>query len=199
VNSLAAAIEGRGGKLSLSQVSKTLKALEQDLVIDRSDGVALVDPIGLLKKLGREFRLLQPRDSQLLRIDPDGPLYVQPLNDVLGLGWAVSGESSVQHHGGLVDMGPQKIVVRDLRKAVAALVSNNAAEESIRNFASIELLETDNPSSFFSIVRDGTGVRWASEVQTWLELQDGGSRQQDAAYHLRERILRRLREVCDDT
>ena len=53
--------------------------------------------------------------------------------------------------------------------------------ESVPGFADLELLETDEPGFFFETLTDENGVRWASRLQTWLELQAGDARQQAAA------------------
>ena len=57
--------------------------------------------------------------------------------------------------------------------------------ESVPNFASLELIETDAPEYYFQNHIDEQGVRWASAIQTWLELQSGDARQKDAAAEIR--------------
>jgi hypothetical protein len=57
----------------------------------------------------------------------------------------------------------------------------------------VELVETDEAGFFFGNETDGKGVRWASRLQTWLELQSGDARQQDAAKDLREQLLKEAR------
>ena len=67
-----------------------------------------------------------------------------------------------------------------------------AFAESIPSFADLELLETDEPGFFFETSTDENGVRWASRLQTWLELQAGDARQQAAARDMQRQILRGL-------
>jgi hypothetical protein len=65
--------------------------------------------------------------------------------------------------------------------------------ETVPNFADLELLETDEPGYFYGAEPDAEGVRWASRLQTWLELQVGDGRQRDAARELRQLILQGVR------
>ena len=58
------------------------------------------------------------------------------------------------------------------------------------SFADLELFETDEPGFFFETTTDENGMRWASRLQTWLELQAGDARQQEAARDVRRQIVR---------
>jgi hypothetical protein len=193
VTQLQASIEERGAKLSMSQVSKALKALENDLVISRDKGVTLMDPARLLKGLARDFTPIESVRGHYLRTGSSPTTWVEALNQTPGLTWAVSGASSVSHHGGLSENGPTRLVVRDQRRAVDALKQiMHATDEPIRNFSDLELVENDAPGSFFNSELNGSGVRYASSVQTWLALQAGDARQQEAAERIRRRMLEDL-------
>jgi hypothetical protein len=52
-----------------------------------------------------------------------------------------------------------------------------------RAFANIELIETRRNLAFFDCREDGA-IRWASAIQTWLELAQGGAREWEAAQDL---------------
>ncbi len=58
------------------------------------------------------------------------------------------------------------------------------------NFADVELFETSEAGFYFGNQCDTDGLRWASRIQTWIELSNGDARQQDAAREIREQILR---------
>jgi len=67
------------------------------------------------------------------------------------------------------------------------------APERVASFAEIELLETDEPGFFIASEIDEKRIRWASRFQTWLELQSGDARQQDAARDLRMQLIEVMR------
>jgi hypothetical protein len=87
--------------------------------------------------------------------------------------------------------GPRRIAVSSLPLARSLL---GGTPEPVPNFADLELMETDEPGFFFSNEIDENGVRWASKLQTWLELQSGDARQQEAARDLRDQILNETRQ-----
>ena len=78
VNEIARAIQMLGGGLSLSAVSKVLKGLEEELIIEKScAGIALLQPEKLLQKLGENYR--PPKIFETLK------LKIPDMNDFAGL------------------------------------------------------------------------------------------------------------------
>ena len=190
LSELAAAVQAAGVALSLPQVSKAVQAMGEDLIVSKSEGsIALREPLRLLDKLGSEWRKPLVRAKQSLRLpagmDWAGVLASSPL-----LKWAVTGESSVTRYAMFSQGGPRRIAVSILPLAVTLL---GGTPESVPNFADVELVETDEPGFFFGNETDERGICWASRLQTWLELQAGDARQQDAAKDLREQILREVK------
>jgi hypothetical protein len=62
-------------------------------------------------------------------------------------------------------------------------------------FPNLELCSPPDPSVFFDLQTDAKGIRWASEVQTYLELASGDTRQKEGAAKLREQILAEVRNL----
>jgi hypothetical protein len=83
--------------------------------------------------------------------------------------------------------GPRRVAVSNLSLALELL---GGRPEPVPNFADLELMETDGAGFFFANEINEKGLRWASRLQSWLELQSGDARQQDAARDLREQILK---------
>ncbi len=190
LSELAAAIESGGVKLSLPQVSKAVQAMGEDLIVSKSGGnIALLEPLRLLDKLGNEWRKPRVRAKQALRL-PKGMDWAGVLSSNPLLKWAVTGESSVTRYATFSQGGPRRIAVASLPLALTMLCGT---PESVPNFADVELVETDEAGFFFENETDERGVRWASPLQTWLELQSGDARQQDAAKDLRAQILRKVK------
>jgi hypothetical protein len=187
---LLEAIKQAGTGLSLPQASKAVQAIENDLIVSKSAGIiTLRDPLRLLDKLGKEWRKPLVRGRQALRLPP-GKEFASVLSSNPLLKWAMTGESSVSRYVTFSQGGPRRIAVSSLPLALTLL---GGTLEPVPSFADVELIETVDPGFFFANEVDPSGVRWASKLQTWLELQSGDARQQDAARDLRERILREVK------
>lgn len=183
------AIQDSGTNLSLSQVSKAVKALEDELIVSSSGRtIRLKDPLRLLDHLGSEWRA--PRAAKIaLR-------FTKPLESVSRLSrderlkWAVTGESSVTRYTSFGQGRPLRVAVSNLRKAWEIL---DGEQEDVPNFADVELLETSEAGFYYQNQCDSDGIRWASRIQTWIELHNGDGRQQEAAKEIREQIIREIK------
>ncbi len=191
LSSLAEAVEKNGAKLSLPQVSKAVQALCEDLIASKQAGmITLKDPLRLLERLGSEWRGLEVGGRAGLRL-PTGLDWAAALSSNPMLKWAMTGESSVTRYAMFSQGGARQIAVSDLRLSMNLL---GGQPEPVPNFADVELLETEEPGLYFGNAVDEQGVRWASRLQTWLELQSGDARQHSAAKDLRSQILKEARE-----
>jgi hypothetical protein len=191
LNELRTAIHSAGIELSLSQTSKAVAALQEELILAKqSGGIVLQEPLKLLDRLGQEWKNNPIRRRQALRLSPGteiGPL----LSAASQLKWAVTGASSVSQYVMFAQGGPRQIAVSDLELTQSLL---QGKPEPVANFADIELLETDEAGFYFANEVDTQGVRWASRLQTWLELQAGDARQQDGAQQVRAQIVREVQQ-----
>ena len=179
-------VRNDGADLSLAQASKAIRALEEELLVSKVGGtIKLQEPLRLLDKLGSQWRKPAIRAREALRLPKDANL-AGKLSSDQSLRWAVTGEASVSQYVVFSQAGPIRIAVSDLQRATRLL---GGILEPVPNFADVELLETEEPGFFFQTVTDEKGMRWASRVQAWLELQSGDGRQRDAARDLRSQIL----------
>ncbi len=186
LNLLHEAIRQEGMKLSLSQTSKAVAALASDLVVFKDKNkIRLLDGMRLLDKLGAGWKkpAIGRRQSIRLTSDSNWPAALSQLQ----LKWAVSGSSSVTHYGTFAQGGPRQVAVTNLKAALEAL---GGKRESVPHFGDLELLETDEPGFYFQNEVDGKGIRWASRIQTWLELQTGDARQKEAARDIRMQLIK---------
>lgn len=181
---LSAAIQANGLDLSLPQASKAVQAMEDDLIVSKKDGIVLREPLKLLDKLALNWEKMPITDKRAFRLSSEND-WAQALSSS-PLPWAVTGESSVARYATFSQAGPRRIAVTNLNSASLLL---GGIPETVPNYADIELLETREPGFFFGCEVDDAGIRWASRLQTWLELQSGDARQQDAARDLRQQIL----------
>lgn len=175
-----------GTKISLSQVSKAVSALEELRIIgSKGRAIYLLDPDQLLAKLAHAWKLLLTPPT-FLTLGPDRMDRLTKLNQNPNLKWSISGESSVTHYTPFAQGGPIQVAVSNLSEAVELL---GGKEERVPNFADVELQETDEPGYFFEHKIDAKGIRWASLLQTWIELKNGDARQQDAARAIHNLII----------
>jgi hypothetical protein len=189
LNKLRQAIQEAGATLSLAQTSKSVQAMEEDLIVSKGAGsIALRDPLRLLDKLGSEWSKPRIRARKAFRL-PAGADWARDLSSNNALKWVVAGESSVSQYVTFSQGGPRKIAVSSLPLGMTLL---HGSPESIPNFADIELVETEDPGFFFQHETDENGVRWASRLQEWLELQSGDARQREAANEIKTQILKRV-------
>ena len=179
---------GRGGEtISLSQVSKAVAAMSEDLIVGKTAGsIGLLDPMALLDKLGKAWTT-DTRRRRYLRIGK-GSEWWKSLSAATDLKWAVTGESSAGRYVSFTQGGPVRIAVNRLDQAREA-IGDAGKDETIPSFADLELFEVGDPGYFFANESDATGIRWASKLQTWLELQSGDARQRDASRDLKSQII----------
>ena len=187
LSELAAAVQAAGAALSLAQASKAVQAMGEDLILSKSaGGITLREPLRLLDKLGSEWRKPRVRARQALRLPADMD-WARALSSNPLLKWAMTGESSVTRYAMFAQAGPRQLAVSSLP---LALTLAGGTPETVPNFADAELMETEEPGFFFGNETDEKGIRWASRLQAWLELQAGDARQQEAATDLRDQILK---------
>jgi len=178
-------------QLAKSTASKVVKSLVEDLLVIReNDVLRLVNPMGLLTALRENYRnparkVTQAKTSlsseecwRRLGENRHKPRF---RNIATGLGSAshyevLSGQNSLQLY---VD---QTIDICKLLESVPTKV-----------FPNLEIIEVDGNIPFFDGRLEGERL-WSSPIQTWIELANGNSREQDAARLLESDILANLKE-----
>ena len=173
-----------GSRLSMSQISKAIKSLSEDMAVRKDSGnITTNDPSRLLHKLAANWNpsITARRYLKLNHSKHFGPL----LTSSNSLRWSVTGESSVSRYATFSQGGPTKIAVTNIEHAQSLL---EATVETVPSFADVELLESNEEGFYFSTVREKE-MSWASKLQTWIELQNGDARQREAASDLQRQIL----------
>lgn len=172
--------------LMLGTASKTVQALEEQLIVQKTRGMLkLLDRRKLLTQLRLNY---QPPISRKVvgKIPFDHSIAWERLgfaSEHMGFRVAATGAFSATHFGVLSPSERLSIYVDDLESAVNALEFTEA-----KAFANCELIETKKNFPYFDLQRD-SGVTWASPIQSWLELANGTSREQEASQDLERLIL----------
>ena len=189
VQSVMDEITARGGRVSLSTVSKVLKVLDEDLVIRRDGRTSeLLQPDELLDRLADSYR--PPRAGALRSYRwVGGPV---DLGEALA-GWGGrlvrTGEASVDRYAVMPREKTSRCYCTSIT-IVEERLQGRLDEEA--RFPDLELIKTGDPTVYFD-TRSEDGVPAASPIQCWLELQAGDKRQVDAATTVRGRMLEQLR------
>lgn len=179
VNEVFSGIQKLGGSLSLSAVSKVLKGLEEELIIEKSPaGIALLQPEKLLQKLGESYR--PPRISESLKLNiPEGLAGLKGLEGMPGTGWVLSGESSARRYTVTAEDSAPKIYLIDY---------GPVAKYQDDRFYNVLAQKTGDLFLYFD-AREEQGLRWSSPVQCWLELSRLDKREREIAAGVRNSIL----------
>lgn len=183
VSALRDAIEERGTMISLGTVSKVLKVLEQELIVSREDGVAVVQPDLLLDRLAEKYE--SPADLERIRGRvPERPALLEELTSLAkekGIKLAASG--AVRYAQVPTSDRYPPVYVESLDE-----LADSIAFERTDRFANVEFWQTRDPLVYFDRRRI-EDVWWSSPVQTYLELTQGGIRDREFASELRVRLL----------
>jgi hypothetical protein len=181
------AIKERGGSLTMGTVSKALKRLESDLVIERPDRRAakLIQPAKLLDQLLEAYqpptvestwlgKVTMPREDLQRRLEQLGR----------GIDLVRTGDASA---GDYAAYATEPILTCYCRVKPAEVIGQLDADAGeTRSFANLRLRQVDDQRVYFDR-RPGLA---ASPIQAWLEMASGDKRQRETAEQIRELLLR---------
>ncbi|HEX8830840.1 MAG TPA: hypothetical protein VF705_06730 [Longimicrobium sp.] len=184
VGAIQEEIRARGGSISIPTVSKVLKTLQEDLIVERTaaGGVRLIAAERLLDRLVGGFTFTPVHRIRGTFTDPDDrPASLRQRAERAGA----------------------RLLVRDERDYVAAPLGDDVVTyytSSIRQtlaassfgeeprYGEAQLIETRQAEVFFD-AREEDGMLYASPLQIYLELANGGKREQEVAEPLRADLL----------
>jgi hypothetical protein len=185
----------RGGTITLATVSKVVKALDADLIVQRKKnrdgrrkGLRLIQPEKLLERLTLNFTRprVETAISGKLRIPFEqfaewSKQWEKSTNERVSR----TGSDSVQAYAVMAREPVRTLYCTDLRILTDALADQFRPAE---RFADIVIQETNDDTVYF----DRQPNLVASPVQTYLELMSGDKRDQETADQLRRLLLSRL-------
>ncbi len=172
--------------MSLSTVSKSLKTLEDDLIIGRKGGINLLQAEKLLAKLAESY--FPPKARAITRIklpyskNENLSLLLEQSQKmkipIAATGLSSSNRYAVMERGDLLS-----VYCTDLKSLL-----ENLPKSQMDRFPNLELIETKDERVFFNPFVSES-FPWASPVQVYLELMDGDKRDQETATQIRSFIL----------
>ncbi len=178
--------------MSLSTVSKALKTLEQDLIVERRDTIRLLQPDKLLEKLSESYATPNITERLHLKI-PDASEKVQELllelSQTLDLPIVATGISSVGRYAVMQRGDVLSVYCPRLEKLMERLPGNQ-----MDRFPNLELIETEDETVYFDARLEGD-FWWASPVQVYLELMAGDKRDRETAEQVKSFLLKDIERV----
>jgi len=186
ISELREEIQRREGSLSLSQVSKVLTALEDDLIVRKGeDGVRLIQPERLLDSLVDNYRRPNAIQEANLKAELGPDLFATLMSKAGAARARIAG-----YEPALYVIAPElreRLVVYVEPRGFSS-VGNLPQAEPSRRFANLTVRAIKEPLVFFDAEED-SGFMWCSPLETYLQLMQGGKREQESAAQLREGIL----------
>jgi DNA-binding transcriptional ArsR family regulator len=184
-------ITARGGSITLPTVSKALKQLEEDIIIERSPKqIRLLQPDKLLERLKANYEPPKLRDVARCKLsftnDANIGLILRNAAKEVGVRLVLSGESSANFYG---TMAKEPIDTFYCTEFTALQLEKFGAETDLfSRFPNVEFRKTDLESVYFD-TRVESGYNVASPIQAYLELATSDKRGQETAKQISQQIF----------
>jgi hypothetical protein len=178
----------RKGPMSLSTVSKALKTLVEELIVERNDSIQLIQPAKLLQKLSENYA---PKFKDRIRLKlpkKDGSVQeiLQKIAPELDMPFVITGKSSVNQYT-VMQRGDMLSVYCPRIDTILKHLTYNQTDR----FPNLEIVETQDETSYFDS-RQINGIWWASPVQVFLELMAGDKRDQETAEQIKLLLMKNV-------
>lgn len=183
VTEISEEIRRRGGRITMSTVSKALRGLQEDLVVGREEGIRLLQPARLLDLLVRNYRSPNVRRRVSGRVEDAASALQKFTVNARELRLSVAGDLPSRY----VVMPSSEEIISVYTSSIGELLRGVNFRETAR-FPNISLLETRDQTVYFDR-READGFYWISPLETYLELATGGKREQEAARQVRSDLL----------
>lgn len=194
VTGIQETITSLGGSISTSAVSKALKSLEEDFIVDRNGSIRLINPEKLLDKLNENYRSPEVENKKRGQIVSDNPLEdLRKSAETKNLKLAAITPNQFGMRSNVEEIGPIYTPSSD-----DLLQDVNFKEEP--RFPEFEIRQTSDPRIYFAPrtfadpEQFSTEFPWASPLECFLQLNQGDKRQREFASKIKSRLLENLKE-----
>jgi hypothetical protein len=180
-------LSSRGGSLSLSAISKVLSEMEKDQVILKADKeIKLLQPAKLLERLSEQYN--KPSIAQIIKLNcPGDP--IEWLNKNYSSMWVRTGMSSVEKYSvSVVDRIISAYVCEQPKNLGFEFKKPNLREYQNDRYYNLVINITSDSWVYFDCLDEGMD-RWASQIQTYLELSQMDKREKEIAEIIKTAIL----------
>jgi hypothetical protein len=195
VGEIVSTVQNKGGSISFATVSKVLKTLEADLIVERSkDKIELIQPEKLLEQLAANYRppkVIERFVGKIDAVEREIPNLLADAAKRIGSELLITGSASAARYSVLA-REPMVAAYCDASPTEILNASGIRFEETDR-FPNIDLTYTNDRLPFFEPAPQD-GVQYASAVQVYLELTAGDKRQRESAEQVRDYLKRTIRD-----
>lgn len=187
----------RGGSITLPTISKALKQLEEDVVIEKSrERIRLLQPDKVLDRLAANYQAPNFRGFVRAKLSTRRNTTIgttlQKVAEAANERIVLSGQSSVNFYA---TMGKEPIDLFYCTEITTLPFEKFGAELDVfSRFPNVELRKADSETVFFDN-RYQSGYYVASPIQTYLELFASDKRGQETAEQVRRKILDDLAQI----
>lgn len=170
-------------RVSLPTISKVLKSLEEDLIIERRESIRVIQSDRLLDNLAENYEPPVVRNRIIGKASRGLENITMATLNAEGtqIRYAMSEPSRY------TVLPSSERIIRIYAESINRLSETLSIDSSTR-FPDIELLETRDPTVYYGRRREN-GQVWASPLQIYLELRNGGKREMQAAEQIRTNLL----------
>lgn len=178
------ALQNKGGLISLSTVSKVLSSLDDQLLIKKDKNeIKVIQPDKIILGLEQGYQKPTVTNEIRLKVNFD-QLHPQiPLIKKLISGrWVISGESSAYIYTATTIPNIHLAYVHDL------IITDELKKLEDDRFYNVILQETQTPYVFFNMLQEKY-LNYSSNIQSYLELNQGNKREREIALNIKESIL----------
>jgi len=172
------------GSISLPTVSKVLKSLEEDLIIERNETIRVAQPSRLLENLVSNYEGPVVRNRMLGKVSLD-PQTVARINANASSAEIAYAADSPSQYTVLPSSDQVTAIYTD---SIPKLMAGIPVDWTSR-FPDIELKETSSLSVYYGRRLLTGGLYWTSPLQVYLELARGQKREKQAAEQIARNLL----------
>ena len=176
-------IKKRGGRTTFSTVSKVLKTLEEELIIEKGEKIGLLDGKKLLTALQENYRRPDVRRQVRGKVS-DLPLALKQISKNAESKKVLYARNEPAKYA-VMPSGASAAKI--YTKSINDLLDGVDFTETDR-FPNIELIETNESNIYFDR-RNDEGFYWSSPLQIYLELASEGKRERETANEMVKELL----------
>ncbi|CAN5660156.1 hypothetical protein BH10CYA1_BH10CYA1_56300 [soil metagenome] len=189
-------ITARGGSITLPTISKALKQLEEDLVIEKSSKrIRILQADKLLDRLKSNYAPPKPRGSVRCKLttknnDNIGAVLLEAAKQA-GERIVLSGESSANFYATMAKEPIDTFYCTET--TTLQLEKWNSEMDIFSRFPNVELKKCDSEVVYFDM-QNKEGYNIASPIQAYLELATSDKRGQEIAEQIRKKIIQDVQD-----
>jgi hypothetical protein len=172
------------GAISLPTVSKVLKSLEQDLIIQRTERIKVVQPDRLLDNLLANYKPPEIRLQTRAKVGFESEAVERMNKNAAAFGVPYAADSPAQY----TILPSSEPITRIYTQSIEKLFRGFTVDTDSR-FPDVDLIETTDWSVFYGR-QQRNDVFWTSALQVYLEIASGEKRERQAAMQMRPALLK---------